>query len=268
MMGSGAHCWLGSSAVDRWRVKRKVSVQKALILAAGNGRRLKSYLHDVPKPLMPVGGIPILRRVVLSAQRAGISHFVITVGDQAGMIREHFARDPLPGITLQWIRNDEPEKGNGVSALKAQDVLPEPFLLLMADHLFEPETARALLEQPLPSEEVILAVDRKLDGIFDIEDATKVQVQGDRIIDIGKELVQYQAVDTGMFLCGPALFDALEASLVDGDAALTDGMRYLARRGRLRAFDIGEAIWCDIDTPQAVQYAEQCLKKRKRAGTH
>jgi len=237
-------------------------VRKALILAAGNGSRLKSYLHDIPKPLIPVEGMPILRRVILSARRAGISHFVITVGDQAGMIREYFARDPVPGVTLQWIRNDEPEKGNGVSALKARDALTEPFLLLMADHLFEPETARALLGQPFSDEDVILAVDRKLDQIFDIEDATKVQVRGDRITDIGKELGQYQAVDTGMFLCSPALFDALEASLVDGDATLTDGMRYLARRGRLRAFDIGEATWCDIDTPQAVQYAERCLKKK------
>ena len=99
--------------------------------------------------------------------------------------------------------NPDYHKSNGVSALKARNALHDNFLLLMADHLFEPETARMMVRQHLAPGEVILGVDPKLDRIFDIDDATKVRRCGDRIVDIGKEIEEYDAIDTGMFLCTP-----------------------------------------------------------------
>ena len=132
----------------------------------------------------------------------------------------------------------------------------------MADHIFEPRTARALLEEPLKNGEVILAVDPKLDLVFDLDDATKVRREGDRIVDIGKTIPEYDAFDTGMFLCSPALFDTLESAKKEGNCSLSDGMRILGRDGKLRAFDIGEATWQDVDTPQALAYAETIFDQR------
>ncbi len=237
-----------------------MNVKKALILAAGNGSRLHFPLHRVPKPLLSLAGVPLLRRVICGARQAGIQHFLIVVGKEGRTVRDYFAQHPVPDVALQWIQNDEYEKANGVSALKARHRAREPFLLLMTDHIFQPETARALLGQTLLVGEVILGIDRKIQKIFDLEDATKVRISQDRITNIGKELSEYDAVDTGMFLCSPGLFDALEASLTDdGNCSLSDGMRYLAERGRLRAFDIQDALWCDVDTPEAARHAEKCL---------
>ncbi|MBI3950542.1 MAG: NTP transferase domain-containing protein [Acidobacteria bacterium] len=244
-----------------------MSVKTALILAAGNGTRLQSSLQQIPKPLIPVGGVPLLRRVVLGAQHAGIHRFVIVIGHLGQVVQGYFAQHPVTGVSLQWVKNEEYEKANGMSVLKARRELQEPFLLLMSDHLFDPNTAQALLRQPLLDGEVILGVDRKLDRIFDIEDATKVRLSGDRITDIGKVLTDYDAVDTGMFLCHPVLFDALQASVIDGDCALSDGIRYLARRDHMRAFDIGDALWLDVDTPEAVRYAETFLRDRLKSET-
>ena len=56
----------------------------------------------------------------------------------------------------------------------------------MTDHIFEPETVAALTRQPIEEDETILAVDRKLECIFDMDDATKVRCIGNYIIDIGK----------------------------------------------------------------------------------
>jgi 1L-myo-inositol 1-phosphate cytidylyltransferase len=103
---------------------------------------------------------------------------------------------------------------------------------------------------------VILAVDPKVDCIFDIDDATKVLRARDRIVDIGKEIADYDALDTGMFLCSPALFDDLEAASKDGNCSLSDGMLRLAHEGRLRAMEIGDAQWHDVDTPEALAYAD------------
>jgi choline kinase len=157
---------------------------------------------------------------------------------------------------VTFVENPEYHKSNGISALKAKDEIHENFLLLMADHIFEPETARALLKQRLQPGEVILAVDPNTDRIFDLDDATKVRRHGDRIVDIGKEIAHYDALDTGRFLCSPALFGRLESATKDGNCSLSDGMRQLADERRLRALEIGDAQWQDVDTPEALAYAE------------
>jgi choline kinase len=136
----------------------------------------------------------------------------------------------------------------------------------MADHLFEPETAKRLMQQPLESGEVILAVDPNIDRVFDLDDATKVLRNGDRIVDIGKEIAHYDALDTGMFLCSsPALFDRLELAAKEGNCSLSDGMRQLIVEGRLRALEIGEGRWQDLDTPEALAHAEAEFDSEERA---
>lgn len=232
------------------------NVNQCLILAAGNGTRIRSVSAGLPKPLVDFRGKPILEHIIRRAHQAGIDNFVIVVGYRSDLIRSWF-ESRLLGVSVTFVENREYHKSNGISALKARNEIHENFLLLMADHIFEPETARVLLRQRLAPGEVILAVDPNIDRIFDLDDATKVRRESDRIVDIGKEIAHYDALDTGMFLCSPALFDRLEAAAEkDGNCSLSDGMRQLIRERRLRALEIGEAQWQDLDTPEALAYAE------------
>ncbi len=229
----------------------------ALILAAGNGSRLATVAGAMPKPLVELHGRPLLEHVVLGARDAGIERFVIVAGFRAEAIRGWVARRHFCGTQIEVIENPEYKtKANGISVLLARDLIAEPFLLLMADHIFEPETAAALLQQRLEPDSAILAVDRKLDRIFDMDDATKVVCDGKYILEIGKQLTRYDAVDTGMFLCTPAVFSALERAQQNGDCSLSDGMRLMAQEGKFRAFDIGYASWQDVDTPETLTHAE------------
>ena len=230
-------------------------VNQCLILAAGNGTRIRSVSAGLPKPLVDFRGKPILEHVIRGAQQAGIERFVIVVGYRADLIRNWFDDGSL-GASVTWVENPDHHKSNGISALMARNEIHENFLLLMADHIFEPEAARVLLKQRLAPGEVILAVDPNIDRIFDLDDATKVRRDGNRIVDIGKEIARYDALDTGMFLCSPALFDRLESATKDGNCSLSDGMRQLAEERRLRALEIGEAHWQDVDTPEALAHAE------------
>jgi 1L-myo-inositol 1-phosphate cytidylyltransferase len=232
------------------------TVRECLILAAGNGSRIASVSGGAPKPLVPLRGIPLLEHVMTSCQEAGITKFVIVVGYRADLIRRWFAERSFEGISVTLIENPDYHKANGVSALAAKDELHNPFLLLMSDHIFEPKTARGLAQQSLADDEVILAVDHNVDRVFDLDDATKVKCAADHIVDIGKDLAHYDALDTGMFLCSPALFERLETAKKDGNCSLSDGMRQLAREQKLRAFNIGEAHWQDVDSPEALAHAE------------
>ncbi len=231
-------------------------VNQCLILAAGNGTRLRPVSDGLPKPLVQFRGRPILEHVIMRAHEAGIDRFVIVVGYRSDLIRRWFDMRWLGKVSLTWVENPDYHKANGISVLKAKDEIHENFLLLMADHIFETETAKVLLKQPVAPDEVILAVDPDIDRVFDLDDATKVRREGDRIVDIGKEIANYDALDTGMFLCSPVLFDKLDSAKKDGNCSLSDGMRQLARERNLRALEIGEAQWQDVDTPQALAHAE------------
>ncbi|RKY85038.1 hypothetical protein DRQ09_07815, partial [candidate division KSB1 bacterium] len=92
-----------------------------------------------------------------------------------------------------------------------------------------------------------------------IEDATKVLIENDKIIDIGKELTIYNGVDTGIFLCSPSIFDALEESINNGNDTLSGGIRVLADRGKMRTLDVSGKFWIDVDDTKALKNAQSLL---------
>ena len=237
------------------------AVKQCLILAAGNGSRIAPVAGGVPKPLVPLCGVPLLEHVITASCEAGIERFVIVAGYRADLIRRWLSGRSMDGASVKLIENAEYHKANGVSALAAKTELSQPFLLLMSDHIFEPKTAKTLLQQPLADDEVILAVDSKIDRVFDLDDATKVRCEGNQILEISKDLAHYNALDTGMFLCSPALFNRLEAAKKNGDCSLSDGMRKLAHDRKLTAFDIGDGHWQDVDSPHALAHAEEIFDR-------
>src|SRR5258708_13933260 len=149
-------------------------VRQCLILAAGNGTRLRPVSGGLPKPLVQFRGKQILEHIIQKAHEAGIEQFTIVVGYRSELIRRWFDRRWLGPISITWVENPDYHKSNGISVLKAKDEIHENFLLLMADHVFDPVRAKTLLRQPLVPGEVILAVHPAIDRLFDLDDATKV----------------------------------------------------------------------------------------------
>ncbi len=233
---------------------------KCLIIAAGQGSRLRQRAES--KPLVPVHGIPLIQRVIRAAVAGGVDEFYVVSGYQGPRLREHldqFASDA--GIVVNHLVNRNWQRPNGVSVLRARGHLSEPFLLLMSDHLFDPSIVRELLDQPLDADGLILAVDKRLNNpLVDLDDVTRVDCSGDEIRDIGKELSNFNAFDTGIFYSTPALFAALEASTKNsGNASLSGGVAHLASLGKARVFDIGDRFWLDIDDSRSYVKAEVAL---------
>jgi choline kinase/phosphatidylglycerophosphate synthase len=169
------------------------------------------------------------------------------------------------GLCLDTVVNAEWKTAeNGRSVLAARDLLREPFVLLMADHLVDERLLVALQSEPLAEGTVRLAVDRDLDNpLVDLDDATKVQTEDGVLREIGKRIGRYDAFDTGCFLCSPALFPALERAAAErGDTTLSGGIQILAQEGKVRTHDIGGAFWIDVDDARAVKRAEKLLLDR------
>jgi choline kinase len=249
----------------------------AVILAAGQGHRLLESSGGVPKPLIPVLGVPLLERTVRSCRAAGITEGFVVVGYRQELLIPAVADLARRyAISLRVVVNPWWEEGNGTSALAVAPYVPQAFFLLMCDHVFEPEmlghlraaahvanascSGSSLREEGPGADVCRLAVDRRIETIFDLPDATKVRLDGQAITAIGKDIVPFDAIDTGLFLCWPVLFKALERARAQGDSSLSGGMRQLLMQGKLRAVDIGTHFWSDVDTPASLVYTERMLQ--------
>ena len=233
-------------------------VDKALVLAAGNGDRFRNPTRE-SKLLQPVLGRPLIIRTIETARDAGITAFEIVLGYRADQVRTAIEGQAPPDVAIRFTENPDWHLENGVSVLAARRYLQSRFALLMGDHLFEARVLRKLLRATACPDESLLAVDSRPTDPAIADEATKVRLRGSRIIAIGKALTEYDALDTGLFVCAPSLFSALESAGALGDTTLSGGIRILAARGLMRSFDIGDATWCDIDTIEDLHSAESLL---------
>jgi len=231
---------------------------KCMIIAAGIGSRLAA--RGDSKPLVKLGGIPLIERVILTFMKANVSEFHIVTGYNGDKIRERltiFAQNHP--VTIEFIHNDLWKEPNGISVLRGREYLHEPFFLSMSDHLFDAGIPRDFLSEGIDDGEIKLAVDKRIKNnpLVDLEDVTKVLEENGQIRDIGKTIPQYNAFDTGIFLCTPALFHSLEESIAGGDASLSGGIRKMAGKQKARVFDIGNRPWIDVDDDAAFEKAEK-----------
>jgi choline kinase len=241
------------------RISVTRTVSRAVILAAGNGDRFHNPTHE-SKLLQPLLGQPILLRTLEAAYDAGIRSATVVLGYQAARVRALVEAGAPRGLHVSFALNPEWRLENGVSAQAARaSVGGDRFALLMGDHIFEPPVLQRMLRLDVEPGESLLAIDARPVPREVADEATKVRREGSRIVAIGKDLVDYDALDTGVFVFSPVLFDALDRSRARGDTTLSGGVRQLAARGLMRGVEIGDATWCDIDTVSDLAAAESAL---------
>jgi CDP-L-myo-inositol myo-inositolphosphotransferase len=242
--------------------KQTAAPEVAIILAAGLGSRLYPE-RNTPKPLTKVLGLTLAERVVCTLQAADVRRFLVSLGHEAETVRAHFSDiAQRRGVTVEFVQAKDWQLGNGASALATQGRTGDaPFFLVMIDHLFDPGIARALADDLPESGEMCLAVDHDKDGIFDLDDVTRVQIASRRIKAIGKRLQEWNAADTGVMLCTSGLFEGLERAAVENRHGLSDGVRELADEGWARTVDVTGRPWLDVDTPEALREAERRLMR-------
>jgi len=136
----------------------------------------------------------------------------------------------------------------------------------MVDHLFSDPALQRLSASPLASREAgRVLVDSEPSLHIDLDDATKVQLDGTRVAAIGKALQTWDAIDAGCFLLTHAVFEALRSVPAVEGCTVSAGMRRLVAQGLLGAVDLHGAEWIDVDTPADHEVAERLLSRRQLA---
>ena len=240
------------------------AVSEAVILMAGEGSRLRGSDNTFLKPFVLVFGRPLMSYTLETLMCAEIKTVHFVVGYESERMIAQVKQVTPSGLNVSFIENRHWRKQNGISLLAVASHVGAPFVLTMSDHLFDDTILGHLLDNFDP-DVLNIAVDRKLDSIFDLHDAMKVQTRENRVTGIGKDLQQFNAIDTGLFVCPLEIFDYLERAKSDNsqnDCSLADAVRLMAGDDKVRAIDIGESWWQDVDTPEMLKHAEEAMARR------
>lgn len=224
---------------------------QGVILAAGDGGRLRPFTYRTPKPLIRLRDRPLISYPLTAMAEAGIREVGIVVGYQAEQIVDGLKEWAPHGVRLEFIHNPDFEGGNAVSVRAARDFAGGgPFMLAMSDHVIEPDVAVRLVERC--EHPALLGVDSAASMESQLSDATRVLVDGDGYLQrIGKGLRRWNAVDIGVFVFQPSIFATLDRLYAKEGTALelSRVMQHLAKKpGGVTTRDIEGLFWTDIDT--------------------
>jgi choline kinase len=237
----------------------------AVILIAGVARRLAPLTDTTHKALLPVGGRPILTRMLQALNGAGIRQTTLVLGHCADQVRG-VAGERVGRMAIRYIHNPEYTRGSVVSLYAARQCLREPALVMDADVIFPREFLTRLLALPAPS---ALLVDR---GFNDTGEEVKIYTRGDRVIALGKKVVPeaFDAVGEGIgfFKCGveaaPELVRCLGRVVEDSDGLgeWEDALHMLVGQRHVGWADVTGLPWTEIDFVEDLRRAESDVLPR------
>jgi len=234
---------------------------KCIILAAGEGERLKECREDLPKPLCRILGIPLIERVVLTFSEAGMNRFLIVTGYKGDEVKDLLGDGSRYGVSIEYHHNPQWHKGNGTSlhVVKKAIGTDERFLVTMCDHLFQVEAVKKFVHYVTHNQGLFLLTDRRRDHVRNLAEATKVDVGPDGTLKtIGKKLKKCSEIDCGLLCLDCDIYEALEESFKEGRYRLSEGIDYLVNQlGRtIQTVDIENFYWQDIDECSDISCAE------------
>jgi choline kinase/phosphatidylglycerophosphate synthase len=226
-----------------------LEVPVGVILAAGSSSRL----GGVPKPLARVAGVTLLERVVSTFRAAGVERIVVVIGHASASVRDFVVQR---GLDVELVENDDFGLGNGSSVVIGGHAAAGRFLVAMVDHVVDGEAVTRLLASRAA---FALAVDSE-PCCCDVDEATKVRLDGSTVVAVARELDRYDAAEAGLAVCDLAVVSAAERSLLAGETTWNAiKRRWLAEGGEIEAVDLRGLFWIDVDTPDDVRRAERLI---------
>ena len=195
-----------------------ISLDQAVVLAAGEGRRVRPLTRYKPKPMLSVAGRPILEYPLDALVENGIEHLVLVVGHGRTRIQNHF-ENSYRGVDLTYVTQST-QLGSGHALQTAADHVDEEFLVVNGDNVIDDTMVRGTAERYAESDAaacLAVATSDRTDeyGTVGVEDGFV-----DRIDEHGEGVTA--RINAGVYAFGRSIFDALErVDFKDGERPLT-----------------------------------------------
>jgi UDP-N-acetylglucosamine diphosphorylase / glucose-1-phosphate thymidylyltransferase / UDP-N-acetylgalactosamine diphosphorylase / glucosamine-1-phosphate N-acetyltransferase / galactosamine-1-phosphate N-acetyltransferase len=234
-----------------------MKIQKAVILAAGRGTRMRELTADLPKPMIAVRGKPVLQHILEGLRDAGIPDYLIVVGYRADAVQDFFGDGSGYNVAIRY-KTQRVQDGTGrVVELAHEYVTDRPFILAYGDILVDPANYKSLVN--LSDVDAMLTVTRGEDvskggAVFVNEQMELVDIRekSDRWSDLSQGAMPFY--NAGLYAFRPSIFE-FTAKLKPsprGEYELTDAIRDLAHSGKkVKALELtGE--WADVRDPETL----------------
>jgi len=227
-------------------------IDKAVLLAAGRGTRMRDLTADIPKPMIKVRGKPILLHIVEGLQTAGIKNFLIIVGYHGDTVREYFGDGTCFGLRISYA-TQVVQDGTGRVVDLARDFTENvPFVLSYGDILVDPHNYKSIAD-----------LGDDVEAIISVKRGEDVSKGGAVFLNKQMELIDLREkpkpgektspwYNAGLYAFRPSIleFTARLQPSPRGEYELTDAIRELAQSGKkVKALElIGE--WADVRDPE------------------
>jgi dTDP-glucose pyrophosphorylase len=235
------------------------NIDKAVLLAAGRGTRMRELTADLPKPMIEVRGKPVLQHIVEGLRDAGVRRFIIIVGYHAEAVRNFFGNGQRHNVDIEYTTQTVQDGTGRVVNLARSFVGDSPFILSYGDILISSENYKRVVNLP-----------NDLEAIITVTRGEDVSKGGAVFVNEQMELVDLREkpkpgeptslwYNAGLYAFRPSIFEFIAKLKPSprGEYELTDAIRDLAQSGRkVKALELtGE--WADVRDPEILAKLNQ-----------
>ena len=228
---------------------------KAVILAAGEGTRMRPLTSSMPKVMLPIANRPMLEHSIDAAIEAGIRDFVLITGYREDSIKAYFGDGSQKGINIEYV-HQQTQLGTADAIGCAKGHVEGSFIVLNGDMLISAGHIRALISS---DRDVIITVK-------EVEDPTQfgvIEVKDDRVVRIIEKPVHppSKLANTGIYLFTEAIFDFIAKTELSprGELEITDPLQMMIDSGYNVGFELLTTNWIDIGRPWDMLEANRIL---------
>ncbi len=188
---------------------------KAVILAAGEGTRLRPFTVSRPKVMIPIGNRPILEYVVRALAANGITEIVLVVGYMKERIMSFFGNGSRFGVRISYAIQEK-QLGTAHAAMAVRDQVREDFIMVAGDNIIDAQAIADLLKHK--GKLSMLVTDSEMPSKYGV-----VQIEAGRVVDIIEKPDKRlgNIIATGIYRFPPEFFDYLERGIMAGKSGIT-----------------------------------------------
>lgn len=241
------------------RPENAPKIRQVLITAAARPSSLDTL--ELPKCLVELGGKTIIAHILSHIYAVGFDRVVISVAYCARNIMKEVQAHPLYSKMNIEFLNLGPtfRDGHARSILAAKHLLDGPFLIHTSDHIFDQTILSEMANFEFIQGVACILVETDMASIETTSmpaTAVRARIQNDKVLDIGRQVCGYNAIDAGLFVSGPKLFSVLENFMsFKSYFSLADALKVFAQQKKLSYVATDSRPWVAIETDEQLEHA-------------
>lgn len=225
---------------------------QCVVLAAGEGKRMRPLTAKRPKVMLPLANRPMMEHLISAARDAGITEYILVVGYGEREIRRHFGDGSQFGISISYTPQRH-QQGTADALNAARDYITGPFLLMNGDMIVRTEDIKAIRQKRAPCMGVYTTDHPQDYGVVIVEDGRVAALEEK------SRKPKSNLINAGIYLFEPEIFDRVDAVTFSsrGELELTDALAEYINKRTLSAYNL--SYWLDVGHPWDMLDANEAL---------